>query len=233
MSVAIIADCHLGGPGGDAGPLLEQLEALPDRGCRHLVLMGDIFHIWVGKRSFETDLIRRVIHAFETLRGRGVRIDYIEGNRDFFIAKGPYAKAFDTVALEVDFEAGGKRYLAVHGDGLNDRDRQYLFWRWLSKSLPVRWAISILPPPIARHFMVSTEARLAETNFKHKAEIPKEAILRYGERRLSEGYDVLLLGHFHESRVWSAGSGEVHILDAWFNHHHIEWLGTVPAPGAG
>ena len=224
MSVAMIADCHLGGPGGAAEPLLEQLEALPGRGCTHLILMGDIFHVWVGRKSFETPLIRDVLAALSRLRERGVRLDYIEGNRDFFISGSRYAKIFDTVSTGVTFEASGKRFLAVHGDGLNDRDRQYLMWRWLSKSLPVRWAIAILPPPIARWMMHSVEQSLSDTNFKHKMEIPKQAILRYAERRLGEGYDGLFLGHFHEPRTWPADGGDVRILDAWFNDHHVEWL---------
>ena len=225
MSVAVIADCHLGGPGGEAGPLLKQLEELPQLGCRRLVLLGDIFHIWVGKPAFETPLIHSVLDAFRRLREQGIRLDYIEGNRDFFIAGSRYAKIFATVATELAFEAGGVKYLAVHGDGLNEHDRQYLFWRWLSKSLPVKWAMATLPPMIARRFMYGTEARLADTNFKHKVEIPREAILRYAERRFTEGFDVMLLGHFHEPRTWSAGSGEIRILDAWFNDHHVEWLG--------
>jgi UDP-2,3-diacylglucosamine hydrolase len=224
MSVAVIADCHLGGPGGKPEPLLEQLDALPDRGCRRLVLLGDVFHAWVGKRSFETPLIRQVTDAFARLGARGVRLDYIEGNRDFFIAGSRYADVFHTVSTELAFEAGGVRYLAVHGDGLNDRDRQYLFWRWLSKSPPVRWAIAALPPPLARRIMHSTEARLSATNFKHKMEIPEAAIRRYAERRLAEGHDVLLLGHFHESRSWPVAGGEARIVDAWFNGRHVEWL---------
>ncbi len=231
MSVAVIADCHLGGPGGPVEPLLEQLEQLPERGCRRLVLLGDVFHVWVGKRSFETPLIRRVLDALRRLAGRGVRLDYIEGNRDFFVAGSPYAGVFDTVSTELAFETGGVRYLAVHGDGLNDRDRQYLFWRWLSKSLPVRWAVAALPPALARRMMYSVEASLADTNFKHKMEIPEQAILRYAGRRLGEGHDVLLMGHFHEPRSWPAGAGEARIgeariVDAWFNRHHIEWLET-------
>lgn len=225
MSVAVIADCHLGGPGGGAEPLVEQLEALPDEGCRHLVLLGDVFHVWVGKPAFETPIIAHVLRALGRLAERGVRLDYIEGNRDFFIAQSPYARVFETVSTEVAFEAGGKRYLAVHGDGLNDRDRQYLFWRWLSKSPPVRWAMGALPPRLARRLTYSTEARLATTNFKHKRDLPKEPILRYGERRLAEGFDVLLLGHFHEPRIWPAAGGEVRIVDAWFNDRHVEWLG--------
>ena len=224
MSVAVIADCHLGGPGGPAEPLLEQLEELPGRGCRRLVLLGDVFHVWVGKPAFETPLIRQVTDALRRLGERGVCLNYIEGNRDFFIAGSRYAGLFASVSAELAFEAEGVRYLAVHGDGLNDRDRQYLFWRWLSKSLPVRWAVAGFPPALAQRLMYSTEARLAATNFKHKMEIPRPEILRYAERRLAEGHDVLLMGHFHEPRAWAAGGGEARIIDAWFNHHHIEWL---------
>ncbi|MCP3956383.1 MAG: UDP-2,3-diacylglucosamine diphosphatase [bacterium] len=224
MSVAVIADCHLGGPGGDAEPLIEQLEELPEQGCRHLLLLGDVFHVWVGRRSFQTPMIRRVLETLRRLGERGIRIDYIEGNRDFFIAKSPYSRLFQSVGTELTFEAGGVSYLAVHGDGLNDRDRQYLFWRWLSKSLPSRWAMAALPPPIARWMTSSVEESLSKTNFKHKMEIPKEAILRYAAPRLGEGHDVLLLGHFHEPRTWATPGGEVRIVDAWFNNHHIEWL---------
>ena len=224
MSVAVIADCHLGGPGGEPGPLLGQLKELPGKGCRRLVLLGDVFQAWVGKRSFETPLIHRVLGALRELAERGVRLDYVEGNRDFFIAGSRYAKIFTTVATELAFEVGGVRYLAVHGDGLNDRDRQYLFWRWLSKSPPVRWATVALPSALAQRVMHSVEAGLSDTNFKHKAEVPEAAILRYAGRRLAEGFDVLLLGHFHQPRTWSVDGGEVRVLDAWFNDHHVEWL---------
>ena len=61
MPIALIADAHLSGPGGPAGPLVEQLRALPDQGCRRLVLMGDLFQAWVGFRSFETEDVRAVV----------------------------------------------------------------------------------------------------------------------------------------------------------------------------
>ncbi|HEX9732977.1 MAG TPA: UDP-2,3-diacylglucosamine diphosphatase [Thermoanaerobaculia bacterium] len=225
MTVAVIADAHLGGPGGEAGPLVAQLAELPRRGCRHLVLLGDMFHVWVGSARFETPEIRAVVPALRELRERGVAIDYVEGNRDFFLAGGPYASLFDRLGTEVAFEAGGRRYLAVHGDGLNDRDRQYLFWRRLSKSAPSRLLMLNLPGPLARRAVGSTERRLAKTNFKHKARVPEEAIVRYGERRLAAGHDVLLLGHFHEPRTWRVAGGEIRLLDAWFNSRRVEWLG--------
>src|SRR4051794_37427579 len=224
-SVALVADAHLSGPGGSAGPLVAQLEALPGQGCRRLVLMGDLFQAWVGFRSFETDDVRAMVAALRGLRERGVAVEYVEGNRDFFLAGSPYADAFDRVALETSFEVGGVRYLAVHGDGLNDRDWKYRFWRRLSKSAPVRLAVRAIPRALAHRMVHSAERQLSRTNFKHRAALPEAAIRAYAERRLAEGYDVLLLGHFHEPRVWKVNGGEVRLLDAWFRSREVEWLG--------
>jgi UDP-2,3-diacylglucosamine hydrolase len=224
MSVALIADAHLGGPGGSAGPLIAQLAALPGQGCRRLVLMGDLFQAWIGFRRFETADVAAVVEALRRLRAQGVEIDYIEGNRDFFLAGSPYADAFDRIGTETAFEVAGVRYLAVHGDGLNDRDRKYLFWRRLSKSAPVRFLVRNIPQRLAHRMVHSTEKRLSRTNFKHRAAVPEAAIRRYAERRLAEGHDVLLLGHFHEPLVWQVKGGEVRLLDAWFRSRAVEWL---------
>jgi UDP-2,3-diacylglucosamine pyrophosphatase LpxH len=224
MSVALIADAHVSGPGGPAGPLVEQLRALPGQGCRRLILMGDLFQAWVGFPSFETADIAAVVAALRDLRRLGIEIDYVEGNRDFFLAGSPYADAFDRVVLETSFTAGGRRYLAVHGDGLNDRDWKYRFWRRVSKSAPVRFALRHIPRRLAQSAVDSTEQRLSQTNFKHRAALPEAAIRRYAGRRLAEGHDVLLLGHFHEPRVWTVAGGEVRLLDAWFRSRAVEWL---------
>lgn len=225
MSVALIADSHLGGPGGDGDLLVEQLRALPGQGCEHLVLMGDIFHVWVGSPRFETPEVRKVMPELKELRRRGIRVDYVEGNRDFFIQNSVYADAFDRIALETSFEVAAKRYLCVHGDGLNDQDWQYRFWRRLSKSPPVRFLVQHLPTALAQGAVRSTEEKLAQTNFKHRREVPRNAICAYGSRRLEkEGFDTLFLGHFHASHQFSVESGEIHCLDAWFNSKRVEWV---------
>ncbi|MBP1643337.1 MAG: hypothetical protein H6Q03_2006 [Acidobacteria bacterium] len=225
MAVAIVADAHLGGPGGPAEPLVEQLRALPGQGVRRLVLLGDLCQVWVGYPQYETPEVRAVLAAVAELRASGLRVDYVEGNRDFFLAEGVYRSRFDSIGAEVAFEAAGVRYLAVHGDGLNDRDRQYLAWRWLSKSAAVRGVVRHLPKRIVAPLVHGTERRLSGTNFKHKAVVPEAAIRRYAEGRLAQGHDVLLLGHFHEPFSWRVAGGEVRLLDAWFRSRRIERLG--------
>jgi UDP-2,3-diacylglucosamine pyrophosphatase LpxH len=230
MAVALVADAHLGGPGGPGEPLIEQLEALPKLGCSRLIFLGDLFHVWVGDRRFETPPIRSVLAAVQRIRRQGVEVVYIEGNRDFFLDRSCYSQSFDRIVHELALEQDGTRYLAVHGDGLNDRDWRYRFWRWLSKSAPSRLLARRIPLRIARRIVSSTERRLSQTNFKHKNEIPEAAITRYGRRRLAEGYQVLLLGHFHERRTFHLPEGEVRLLDAWCENPEILWLGAKPEP---
>lgn len=222
--VAVVADAHLGGPGGDAAPLIDQLEALPGEGCRRLLLMGDLFQLWIGDRRYETPDIARVVETLAGLREAGVRVDYIEGNRDFFLGASPYRHAFDSVGSEVALEAGGRRYLAVHGDGLDRRDWKYRFWRAVSKSRPSRFAARRVPRRYAQRLVFGTERTLSATNLEHKRRIPEDVLRAYGRRRLTEGHDVLLLGHFHEPLTLEVPEGEIRLLDAWFHRREIEWL---------
>jgi UDP-2,3-diacylglucosamine hydrolase len=224
VQVALVADAHLDGPGGEPAPLVAQLAPLAGEGVERLILLGDIFQAWVGFPQYETPAVRAVLDAVAALRARGVKVEYIEGNRDFFVAEGPYRDAFDLVGLETSFESGGRRYLAVHGDGLNDRDYQYLAWRALSKSRASRFLVFHTPRRFAQRMVHSTERRLSRTNFKHKIAVPEAAIRAYAERRLAEGHDVLLLGHFHEPRTWRVPGGEVRLLDAWFRTRSVEWV---------
>jgi UDP-2,3-diacylglucosamine hydrolase len=222
--VALVADAHLHGPGGEAAALLAQLRTLPAAGCGRLLLLGDIFHVWVGFPQFAPPGLAGLLEVVGELRAAGVTVEYLEGNRDFFIAGSRYARLFDSVGVETAFTAGGVRYLAVHGDGLDEGDVQYRRWRRLSKSLPVRWSIRALPARLARRLVDSTERKLAQTNFKHRIRIPEAAIRRFAERRLAEGHDVLLLGHFHEERRWEVAGGRVWLLPAWFRSRRVEWI---------
>jgi UDP-2,3-diacylglucosamine hydrolase len=229
MSIAVIADSHIGGPGGPAGPLVEQLDALAGQGCTELLLMGDLFQAWVGFPAFEDDDVRRVVAALRRLREAGVAIHYVEGNRDFFLQHASYADVFTTYGLEHAFEHEGVRYLAVHGDGLDPRDLMYRFWRRASKSLLSRWVVRLIPGPLARRLVAATEEKLSLTNMDHKRHIPEHLICNYAADRFEEGHDVLLMGHFHEPLCLTLDAGRIHVLDAWFKSRRVEWLPLTPS----
>jgi UDP-2,3-diacylglucosamine hydrolase len=212
---AVIADSHVGGRPGDEGPFLEALETARRRGATAITLLGDIFHFFIAHRKFETPAVVRFLETARRLGEAGVPVTYIEGNRDFFL-RGSYAEgAFREVCDEEQFETGGRRFLATHGDLLNDRDLSYRFWRFLSKNRLSRAAVGLVPKEAGNRFVWKVEARLYRSNFKHKSKLPEQIIRTYAARRFREGIDVLLLGHFHKPWVDESAGGRIEILPAF------------------
>lgn len=212
---AVFADCHVGRRPDDEGPFLEALDRAAGRGATSISLLGDIFHFFIAHPKFETPAIRGFLETVDRLRTRNVPVTYVEGNRDFFL-RGSYAEsAFGSVCDEQTFEHGGRRFLATHGDLLNERDWPYRFWRFLSKNPVSRAALSFVPRESGNRFVWKVEARLYRSNFKHKSRLPVEMIRAFAERRFRRGVDVVLLGHFHKSWTEDVGSGRVEILPAF------------------
>jgi UDP-2,3-diacylglucosamine hydrolase len=219
---AVIADSHVGRKPGDEEPFLQALETARRRGATAITLLGDIFHFFIAHRKFETPAVVRFLEASRRLGEAGVPVTYVEGNRDFFL-RGSYAEsAFREVCDEETFEAGGRRFLATHGDLLNDRDRSYRFWRFLSKNAASRAALHFVPKDLGNRFVWRVEARLYRSNFKHKKELPVAMIREFAERRFREGVDVVLLGHFHRSWTETFAGGRVEILPAFVEQR--QWM---------
>jgi UDP-2,3-diacylglucosamine hydrolase len=228
--VAVFADSHLGQVEGDADDFLEALTAVRRRGFRTAVLLGDIFHYFIGDRRFETPLVRKVVEGWTSLAEAGLSLRYVEGNRDFFLKGSPWAGMFAAYGDTDGLEVGGRRYAFVHGDRINTSDLPYRFWRVLSKN-PVSFAVmKALPGPVARAIVSRTEARLYRSNFRHKRVLPERFLLEEGARVRRLGYDQLLIGHFHVDRLFETAGSSARILPAWLEerkHAEIAPDGTL------
>ena len=212
----------MGRQAGDEGPFLDALEAARGRGARAITLLGDIFHYFIAHPNFETPAIARFLDAARRLKAAGVPVTYVEGNRDFFLRGSYVESAFASVVDEEVFEAGGRRFLATHGDLLNERDRPYRFWRFLSKNPVSRAALDFVPKSVANGLVRKIESRLYQSNFKHKNRLPVEIIRGYAGKRFHGGIDVLLLGHFHNPWTDDFEGGRVEILPAFFDEK--KWM---------
>ena len=209
--IAVLADSHLGSSPAAVEPFRRALAQMRERGASALYLLGDVFHYLVADRKFSTPGLAVFLEAVRDFRASGGRVVYVEGNRDFFLRGSYLEREFDAVAETAAFRAGGVSFFLTHGDTINARDWPYRFWRFASKSR-ISWAVmKLLPAAVADRFVASMERRLADTNFKHKSRLPVERIERYARLRRGDGYDVVLLGHFHEAwrGAWDGVAAEI------------------------
>ena len=219
----MFADAHLGQVERDGDDFLAALAAVSARGFKTIVLLGDIFHYFIGDPRFETPLVSRILGGWRDLAAAGTSLRYVEGNRDFFLDGTPFVASFAFYGLADGLDVGGTRYAFVHGDRVNTRDLPYRFWRVLSKNTVSRAVLKLLPGPLARAIVARTESRLYRSNFKHKTLLPEEALRNEGRRARLAGYDAVLVGHFHVERTLAGPDGVTHVLPAWLEERrHAE-----------
>ncbi|MBV8516718.1 MAG: UDP-2,3-diacylglucosamine diphosphatase [Acidobacteria bacterium] len=213
--IFVIGDSHIGLADGNESRVNAWLDRLRALHPRALYLNGDLFHYLIAHPNFRTSSVEKVLAKFRELRDSGIAIHYVEGNRDFFL-KGSFVEdAVTDIALEYAIPAGDHRYLIVHGDGINDRDWKYRFWRRASKNPLTKLGVKLIPKRTARKFVDDVERRLSTSNFKHKSRIPAEVMRDYASRRAREGYTDVVFGHFHQ-KLELDGAAKVTVLPAWY-----------------
>ncbi len=226
MLRAVVADLHLGQGRDD----LERFEATVDeigrRGAGELVVLGDLFRAFVGYRGFWDDTVIACLDRLAALRRSGVRVVLVEGNRDFFLDSPDLAPFRDQEGSVHSFVAGRRRFLLEHGDLVNVRDRQYRFWRSVSKSGPARLWARWLPSALARRIVTGTESRLARTNFAYRRRPPADLLAGNAQRHFATGVDVVMWGHFHTPWRLAVGGRLALVVPAWAEWSVVLWVGA-------
>jgi len=211
----VVADSHLYGEDPATEAFLRFLDQ-EAASAEVVVLAGDIFDLWIAREGVEQPFHRAVVDGLERLRHRGVRVLYVQGNRDYFVAHRYRDGPFHQVAEEsLQLEHGGCKIHIAHGDLVNLEDRQYLNWRRFSRSSPVRHLFSALPGALARRLSLSLERRFRTTNQAFRLRFPQEQAERYAREVFAGGADTIVLGHFHQERLLQFPQGRLMVLPGW------------------
>jgi len=225
--LVLVADAHLTRDDPEVEIFVSFLGKIGS-GASAVGILGDLFNLWLGQRKFALPHHLKVLRALEELREGGVRLFYVEGNRDFHLRRAHMQKPFHAISEGAHVESFASwKICATHGDEINLNDRQYRTWKALSKSVPVYGAFSLLPGPVGMKIGESLERKLSGTNLKNRMRFPIEHCVRYGRGALErEGCDAVVMGHFHEERFVPldriAGRERgVWILPAFRNSHRF------------
>lgn len=201
MALYVFSDAHLGANSkaqeankiAALASLFDMVKADGDR----LVILGDLFDFWFEYKHAIPKEHHEVLWMLTELIRRGVRVDYVTGNHDFWMGDYFSSQMHITVHRDFfDFEYEGKKLFAIHGDGLAPADGGYRLLKrilrhpfnvWLYRKLPPDWAI-----PLAKKVSGSSRNYTSRRDKDFLADY--EA---YAREKLTAGYDIVLIAHLH------------------------------------
>jgi UDP-2,3-diacylglucosamine hydrolase len=214
--IAFVGDVHLDLGDPVVPAFSAMLRALSDS-CDTVVLMGDLFNLWIGQDELQQQHQLEVAATLREVRARGVRLHYIEGNRDYRVEGVSSGELFDSVGYDgLALRVPGRSLWAIHGDQMNPADRRNNAWRWVSRSALCWWCFNRLPPLSRLRLVERLEARMRHMNPDFKDSFPQPEIETYAATFARRGHDAIVLGHFHVERQWKLeGGSEVYVLPEW------------------
>jgi len=204
LSAYFVSDVHIQSPTCPRARLFEQFlqDLSSQQGVTHLVLLGDIFDLWVADHDYFVDRYRAIIDRIRLLRSDGVEISYFEGNHDLHLQKFWAGQLGLTVCTGPIYTQLGDWTVRVeHGDQMDPDDRGYRFLRWFLRTPPIRWLICNLPGALIARIgeRASAGSREYTTNVKSiTTDRAIEKIRDHARRTFDERpFDLILSGHVH------------------------------------
>jgi UDP-2,3-diacylglucosamine hydrolase len=206
-SLALISDLHLwdeadalhDGPATIAA-FAQFTKALARReDCAALIVLGDLFEVWIGDDAPLSDASSAVIHAFKALHAAGKRVYVMHGNRDFLLgahfAQQSHCTLWpDVVALRY----GAHRIALVHGDAQCTDDLPYQQFRRMVRHAP--WQADFLRKPLAERQAMAKAIRSESEHNKQQqgyTDVNAQAALALMH---ATQCPTLIHGHTHEGK---------------------------------
>ncbi len=208
MALYIFSDAHLGATDSDnederLQKISELFDLVKEDGER-LIILGDLFDFWFEYKNAIPNEYMKMLSMLAELRKRNIKIDYVAGNHDFWMGDFfPKQMGIPIYRDEFELTYQDRKIHLLHGDGLSKSDVGYRMLKrvfrnrlniWLYRKIPPDWGI-----PLAKY--VSGTSRKYTSKKERLQKIEKKFLIdyeNYARKKLSEGFDIVILGHLHD-----------------------------------
>lgn len=200
MEALFVSDIHLGDPKEIRyKDFFNLLKRLKDVKPKRLVLLGDIFDLWVAKHSYFVEKHKDLLELLNELVSLGVEIHYFEGNHDLYLSD-HFGKRmnFEIHPNELECNWAGVAIRMEHGDLANPNDKGYLFLRSFLRNPFIRLVLSKLPGSWIKKLgeKASEASRKYTDTFNDDS---KNVIRSYAEKLAKKrNFEVMITGHTHQ-----------------------------------
>lgn len=185
----------------------------------YIFILGDLFDFWF---EYKTSIYKRYIRILSELMrftDNKIQVHYLVGNHDFWM-RNLFTKYFKFKLHfnPITMAYGENKYFIAHGDGLNPKDKGYLFIKKVFRSKLTIRLFSLLHPDLAwtiAHTFSKTSRKYTE-QFSD-SEI-KELIKFAQEKINSDKFDGVILGHTHHPEVVKLEKGTYYNTGDWIDH---------------
>jgi UDP-2,3-diacylglucosamine hydrolase len=226
--VYFVADAHLGQGSEDSNRARERdLLAFFDRVAREragLYVVGDLFDFWFEYRHAIPKRFVGVLAALGALARDGIPVTYLGGNHDFWI--GDYLRRELGVAYTdqpLSLALQGRKIFVAHGDGLGPGDHGYKLLKRVLRNRAAQFLFRWIHPDVG----IPIASATSHTSRRH-APRPKrtEAEMRsfFAEPRYREGFDAVLLAHFHRAIHERSEGRDFLVLGDWIERRTVAKL---------
>lgn len=200
MKAAFISDIHIGSSDEPKyQSLLTFLKSLSQQNLDHLILLGDIFDLWVGDYAYFRKKHKSLIDALVELKNTGVVIHYFEGNHDLYL-KDFFGKdlGFEIHPNDYTVSWDGVKIRMEHGDLANPDDTGYLMLRGFLRNPLIRFALTHLSGGVIQK--IGDKASQASRKYTDQIDVDAKEVIRTYANHLSktQDFDVLITGHTHQ-----------------------------------
>jgi UDP-2,3-diacylglucosamine hydrolase len=218
-AVYFIADAHLGVRSREREAAREErlhsfLRSLAGRAAA-LVIAGDLFDFWF---EYRTAIPRRhfaTLAVLRRLRESGVALTYLNGNHDFWLGRFLAAEVgIETLHGPLTLETQGRRLWVHHGDGLVGGDLGYRALRAVIRHPASIALYGLLHPDLGIPLAHQVSRWSRQSRGESRLE-PERLWREIAEPRFAEGYDAVLVGHFHHVYERREIGREFFLLGDW------------------
>lgn len=229
------SDFHLGVPSASASRERERCIVSWLESIRHdaqvIFLVGDIFDFWFEYGRAVPKGFVRLLGKLSELADEGIELVIFTGNHDMwmsgYLTEELGAPIYRNPAnFTISSEAGTKKLLVGHGDGLGPGDHTYKFLKKVFENKFFQWLFRVVHPDVGMWIASewSKRSRLANVNKGEERFLGEdnEWLFQYcREVEASEHHDYYVFGHRHLVLDMPVNAASRYInLGEWVSQQH-------------